>query len=123
VNDLSKGDAGSRQFGGYFSPHSSHQNGLDVDIRYIRNDGSEAPLNIAGPDSIYYDPDATVSVMNCLIANANVSMIFIDSVHAGLSGSILHNLAGHSDHFHVRIFDPDGDNKRLSLSKAIEGGK
>lgn len=27
----------SRQLGGAFSPHVEHQNGLDVDVRYVRN--------------------------------------------------------------------------------------
>jgi murein endopeptidase len=37
----------SRQGGGSFLPHTSHQNGLDVDARYFRMDGQEAPLNLA----------------------------------------------------------------------------
>ncbi len=36
----------SRQGGGPFLPHGSHQNGLDVDIRYVRNDGQDGPLDL-----------------------------------------------------------------------------
>ena len=99
-------------FTNYYSPsdtdHVSHQNGLDVDVRYVRNDGQETSLNIAGSDSIYYDVEATATLMNYLIANANVTLIYIDTVHAHLTDNILHHWPGHEHHFHVRIEDPDG---------------
>ncbi len=109
VGDMSKGDAQTQQFGGLFPPHSCHQNGLEADFRYVRNDGQEIGLNIAGSDSIYYDVDATVDLMNFLIDNANVTIIYVDTVHAGIvvSDPIRH-LSGHQDHFHVLILDPDG---------------
>ncbi len=109
ANDLSQGNAQTQEFGGYWEDHSCHQNGLEVDIRYVRNDGQEIGLNIAGPDSIYYDVDATIDLMNFLIDNANVTIIYVDTVHAWIvvSDPIVH-LPGHSDHFHVRIEDPDG---------------
>jgi len=111
IGDLSHGDATSHQFGGQFPPHSCHENGLEVDIRYVRNDGAELPLNIAGPDSLKYDISATADLMNYLIANGDVVLIYIDTAHAYLTDSgqdILHHWPGHSDHFHVRISDPDG---------------
>lgn len=109
VGDMSIGDAQAQAFGGPFPPHSWHQNGLDVDFRYVRNDGNEIGLNIASSDSIYYDVDATVALMNFLLDNANVTIIYVDTVHAGIvvSGPIRH-LSGHQDHFHVQILDPDG---------------
>lgn len=108
VGDLSWGDAQTQQFGGRFDPHECHQNGLEADFRYVRNDGQEISLNIAGPDSIYYDPGATAELMNSLIANGTITVIYIDTVHAYLVGDILEHRVGHSDHFHVRIEDPDG---------------
>jgi murein endopeptidase len=99
-------------FTNYYNPdsldHVSHQNGLDVDVRYVRNDGQEIGLDIASADSIYYDPQATADLMNSLIQNGNVTVIFIDTAHAHLEGDILQDLEGHSNHFHVRIEDPDG---------------
>jgi len=97
----------SKQNGDSFPPHKSHQNGRDVDIRYVRKDSTEAPLHIKdNPQD--YDNNATAHLMNCLIANGEVTVIYIDTVYAHLKGDILRHCAEHQDHFHVRIEDPDG---------------
>lgn len=111
--DFGFGDM-SLQTGGNFPPHISHQNGLDVDMRYIRTDGSQQPLNIATQPSLY-DVDATVDLMNILIyaGEGTVTDIFVDTNYAQImnaSGNILKHADGHTDHFHVRIQDPDGTN-------------
>lgn len=107
VGDLSWGDQYTQQFGGPWD-HSCHQNGLEVDIRYVRNDGLDTSLNIAESDSVYYNPAATSFLMNRLIDHADIEVILYDSVHAGILGWPLLHWPGHSDHFHVRIEDPDG---------------
>jgi hypothetical protein len=108
VGDLSKGNDATQEFGGSFPPHSSHQNGLDVDVRYIRNDGQETPLNI-GNNPEYYDVWKTETLIRCLALYANVQLVYIDSVHAGFYiDGLTRDYPGHSDHFHVRIADPDG---------------
>lgn len=112
VNDLSRGNAATQQFGGYFSPHSCHQNGLEVDVRYVRKDNQEAGLDIAGADSAQYDTTATCALITYLLANADVDSIFIDTIHAGLIYPLFRHASGHSDHFHVRILDPDGTNNK-----------
>ena len=112
VGDLSNGDQYTQQFGGYFYPHSSHQNGLDVDIRYVRNDGLEIGLNLADSTQLqYFDEEATKALLMYLIANADIDSIFVDGVHSTLTQmgySFIVHKSNHSDHFHVRIVDPDG---------------
>lgn len=98
----------SLRYGGPWPDHSSHQNGLDVDIRYVRNDDLDTTLNIAEIDSVYYDLRATIILMNCLVDNGNIQVIFHDSVHSHVVGGPLMHWPGHSTHFHVRIEDPDG---------------
>lgn len=113
VNDLSRGDASTQQFGGYFGPdHSCHQNGLEVDVRYVRKDDQEAGLNIAGADSAQYDTIATCILISYLLTNADVDSIFIDTIHAGMTCPVFRHASDHSDHFHVRILDPDGTNNK-----------
>ncbi|MDD3731052.1 MAG: penicillin-insensitive murein endopeptidase [candidate division Zixibacteria bacterium] len=103
---ISIGDL-SLKYGGTFAPHGCHENGLEVDIRYVRNDGQEAVLNIAkNPE--YYDIEKTQFLINRLIFNAKVELIYCDTVNIGLKGGPLVHRDGHSDHFHVRIVDPDG---------------
>jgi hypothetical protein len=96
----------SRAGGGGFSPHAAHQNGLDVDVRYVRNDGQEAPLNFdANPTQ--YNQSATQSLVSQFCVLGGASSIFVDS-RANLSASCVVNVSGHNDHFHVRFPDPDG---------------
>jgi len=110
VGDLSKGDQYTQQFGGYFPPHSCHQNGLEVDIRYVRNDDLDSALNIAWYPE-YFDEFATEILIRYLIRNAHIELIYVDTLHSSLNHigySFILHLSGHSDHFHVRIIDPDG---------------
>ncbi len=109
VGDLSWGDAYYESFGGYWSDHVCHQNGLEVDMRYVRNDTFEVALNIASTDSIYFDEEKTGKLIDFLIAHANVHYIYIDTLHTSIRRTgITFHLGGHSDHFHVKIVDPDG---------------
>ena len=112
INDLSHGDLGTLTFGGYFFPHSSHQNGLDVDVRYVRSDGDTGMPNIAlNPED--YDTAATSTLMNRFILNGRVEKILVDMDNIGFTGPLLRHEGGHSDHFHIRIIDPDGtENKK-----------
>jgi hypothetical protein len=92
----------------------SHQNGLDLDIRYLRLNGDTIPLNLASPDSVFYDLDATVDLGSCFMAAGNIQYIFIDTIYAHISRrgfeSIVVHDTSHRNHFHVRIRDPDGPN-------------
>jgi len=111
VGDLSWGDAATQQFGGSWpgGDHACHQNGLEVDVRYVRNDGVEGGLNIAD-DPWHFDEDATTDLISYLLRRANVDSIFVNGDYSSLdtiAGFIVHK-GGHSDHFHVRIVDPDG---------------
>jgi hypothetical protein len=111
VGDLSKGDQYSQQFGGYFWPHDCHQNGTEGDFRYVRNDSQEVGLNIGSADSIYYDVEATVALMEYLFANSN-SIYIIVSPHCHITfigiTAVYDQTGEHDTHFHLRIEDPDG---------------
>lgn len=110
----------SRQSGGVFynqaepskRDHLSHQNGLDVDVRYMRSDGGEAGLDFADPNSrVWYDSAATRVLMQCFRSQGAVVRIFVDTDYVKIvfPGVTLHDPT-HRNHFHVRIRDPDGAN-------------
>jgi len=98
----------SLRHGGYMTPHSSHQNGLDVDVRYVRNDGFSTGLNLnKEPDK--FDTVATIQLMNYFIQNGNVTLIYVNMTLTGITTSdvsVIQHDAGHYDHFHVRIAKP-----------------
>ena len=102
----------SLRYGGQFGIHSCHQNGTEADFRYVRNDGLEDPLNISTSDSIYFDVSATVALMSYLLDNSNSIKIYLSSYCRGkiifTEIDTVYDTAGHHDHFHWRIQDPDG---------------
>ena len=93
--------------GGLFRPHSSHQNGLDADVRYVRADGRAAPLDIRlQPDA--YDPVATRALIDAFIELCPVHVIFTDLDYLQFTNDdvarpVLMTARGHSNHFHVRL--------------------
>ena len=79
-----------------FPPHSSHRDGLQIDIRPIRLDGSEAPVNWR---SSQYDRAATQQLVDILRSNQNVlNVYFNDPQIKGVSP-----LQGHNDHLHIEV--------------------
>ena len=99
------GDMSLRQ-GGAFPPHISHQNGRDVDLRYVRRDRRQVPLDLRfEPDA--YDADATKAVFEAFFTHCNVDAIFVDIDRldftvSGQEERIIH-VGGHSNHYHVRL--------------------
>lgn len=103
VNDL------SLRHGAHFPPHRSHQSGLDVDVRYVRRDGEDAPLDLRYHPEVY-DPVATQDLMQLFVEHCPVEVIFADLERLQFSRSalgrdvhLLRQASGHSNHFHVRL--------------------
>lgn len=103
----------SKQYGGYFSPHGSHQNGLDFDGRYVRVDRELNPLDIAW-NSSDYDEDATKNMFSAYKdVYSDIQYIFVDTEALGFdllvnNVSIFYDEEGHSNHYHLRIKCPSG---------------
>lgn len=100
--------------------HDLHRRGLDVDVRYVRNDFLETPLNICDdppdPDNKYH-LELTLELLETFLKMGNgedgapkIVEIYIDKTASGLDNPLFIDAAGHCDHFHVRIADPDGIN-------------
>jgi hypothetical protein len=99
IADISRrhgGDFGV-QFGG--RGHTSHQNGLDVDVLYPRLDGRER-----APDSDTQVDRRLAQDLVDLFIRAGARVVFVDP-HLGLTGPrrIVRPLAYHDDHMHVRF--------------------
>ncbi|MCD6249474.1 MAG: hypothetical protein J7J98_03985 [candidate division Zixibacteria bacterium] len=119
INDISEGDETTQVFGGYWSDHpgGSHQNGLDVDIRYIRKDNELQGLSLktqAGRDA--YDAPATARMLTDLIRNGSIIKIILSPHHSlrfppdTSRAYVVVTDTSHDDHIHLRIEDPDGTN-------------
>jgi hypothetical protein len=95
----------SIQLGGY-SGHNSHQNGLDVDVRYVKKNGAEGSFNFDTDDKdLLYDGPATQDLVDAFVAEGATD-VFADE-RAELNG--VQEISGHQHHFHVRFADPDGE--------------
>jgi hypothetical protein len=111
----------SLQPGGSWKPdHNTHQQGIDVDIRYVRKTspftGEGASLDIViNPADL--DTNITIDLLNCFgyrPAGNEVDFVFIHySLYDVMELPVpdwLISRTDHSNHFHVRILDPDGPN-------------
>ena len=98
--------------GGSMAGHSCHENGLEVDVRYMRNDATEAPLNLS-TQSTYYDKTLTIAVLQAFVDTGVVDLIYVDPAaditSVDVPGVVVDKTGVHVDHFHVRLLDPDGD--------------
>lgn len=76
--------------------HTSHRTGKNVDIRPMRLDHANEPVDIFSAD---YDREATRLLVKSLLAHANVDQIlFNDSEIEGVTP-----FAGHDNHLHVKM--------------------
>jgi len=123
----------SAREGGDIDPHGSHENGLDVDIGYFKNDGQEyvptrsdpyaPPMVLAnGTLSPNFDVARNWEFVKALHRHGNVQAIFIDTklkaalvAHARSKGettkyarviSTMVHVENHQDHLHVRLNCP-----------------
>lgn len=110
--DLSLQNGGEFRVNGELQ-HESHQNGLDVDIRYVRKDRTEDIMNFdKNPDD--YDYWATLKLFEALWygSDGNIDVFYVDERAGSLEPANeaweVITLPNHHHHFHVRIKDPDG---------------
>jgi transposase-like protein len=117
--------------GGPFSPHKSHENGLDVDLGYVQVGVPEAEKRFVTVGRKTLDLARTWTFLRCLIASDRVSRVFMDAPmqgwlrealankHLPAAGlpldrlfqvksrtperAIIQAASGHGDHYHVRF--------------------
>jgi len=113
VGDLSKFGGGYWQNSDYSERHAQHQNGLEVDIRFLRLDAQNLPFDlkadsavVAGGGSSNYDLYGTIDLINCFLNTGWVDSIYLDSALVGFWGAHLSNHADHYNHFHVVALYP-----------------
>lgn len=89
--------------------HACHQNGLEVDMRYLSKKYFSDPLDISyQSETGYYDTTLTRILMKHIIQCCDVSLIYVDMDYLGFNNddlpqSVLVHMPGHSDHFHVEL--------------------
>ena len=89
--------------GGPFDLHASHENGLDVDIRMPRADGTEGQV---GPGS--YDRARTQAMVNHLVGRGAEFIFYGPNIKVTGPAGIVMIWPNHDDHLHIRFPDPDG---------------
>jgi len=104
IGDLSRPHGGvfDQRYGGL--GHASHQNGLDADIYYPRQD--HRLLAAYKPDLI--DRPLAQDLLDRFVAEG-VQFVFIGTrTHLHGPRKVVQVIAHHNDHMHVRIFPPKG---------------
>jgi murein endopeptidase len=114
VEDLSREHGGpfGKQYGGL--GHTSHQNGLDVDLLYPRTDGLE--LRAYEPSLV--DRELAQDLVDRFVA-AGAQKIFVGP-HLDLRGprKVVIPLVHHDDHLHVRIHNLSAASRRAQARAA-----
>jgi hypothetical protein len=94
--------------GGPIAGHASHQCGVDVDIRLMRNDGRELDVTCSDPA---YSQQLTQELVNLIRKTGPVQSIFFNDPRVrGVTWQ-----PNHHNHLHVRFRHPSGD-RETSLS-------
>ncbi|SOT98326.1 RHS repeat-associated core domain-containing protein [Xanthomonas arboricola] len=82
--------------GGTFPPHSSHRNGLDIDVRPMSIGGARNSVTWQSPS---YDRAATQRLVDTFYSTGYVQQIFFNDPK--ING--VKPLAGHDNHLHIRV--------------------
>ena len=90
----------SFKFGGYMSPHGTHQTGLNVDLRPCRKDLLQSPVTINQPN--FYDGVRTKLLIELFLADSNVDKILFNDSNIYKLPRVS-EWDGHHDHFHVTM--------------------
>ena len=115
IGDLSRPHGGvfDERFGGL--GHASHQNGLDADVYYPRQDGQE----LAATRPAQIEHALSQELVERFVA-AGAVRVFVGP-HTGLRGPkrIVQPLIHHDDHMHVRI-GPD-PKRQVRIGRSVAG--
>ncbi len=145
VERLQIGDMSLRN-GGFVGRHSSHQNGLDADIAYLRTNRSEQRVEhngwaerfvINGELTPNFDVQRNWELMRKFVATGRVTRIFVDSAikkafceYTSAIGTraaetetlrILRVWPHHHDHLHVRLSCPKNSPRCVSQHEPPTG--
>jgi peptidoglycan hydrolase-like protein with peptidoglycan-binding domain len=100
--EVSIGDI-SLEHGGDIAGHSTHEVGLDIDLRPIRTDSGQCSVGVRW-DSASYDRAATKALIDAIIDTApgHVKLIFFNDPQLNGYRGVVTPLTAHDDHLHVR---------------------
>ena len=88
----------SRRSGGTIDGHSSHQNGLDVDIRLPRRDGARGSAN---PGS--YDRSLAQGIVDHMVGRGASLVLIGPSLDLTGPSGVVVRWPNHDDHLHIRF--------------------
>jgi hypothetical protein len=94
----------SKPGGGPFSPHKSHQVGLDVDIRILRKDGREK-TRVCYREAAYSRP-LTQQLVDIIHANGVLGVKAIGFCDPQVQRVTCRGYEGHNCHLHARFCLP-----------------
>jgi penicillin-insensitive murein endopeptidase len=132
----------SKQGGGPVEPHDSHQNGTDMDIRYLRNnENGQSDIVNGSTISSNFLVKQQWELMKKTFQTGNVDIVFMDrvvkkalcdyaiSIHDYKRGEDtspaaeilkrIQHVDGHENHFHVRTKCIPGQDRRCGLVKYL----
>ena len=93
----------SKQPGGPFLPHETHQNGLNADIRYVMKNNTEARLDVRETYELF-SQEYTEALINLFIQHGATKIIIDPETKIQQTSIIILDSTGkHSNHIHVNF--------------------
>ena len=89
----------SLEFGGYMSPHGTHQDGIHIDLRPCRKDDLMLPVTYTAAE---YDQAKTKVLIDLFLSHKNVKNILFNDPEIYKLPRVSY-YDGHHDHFHVTM--------------------
>lgn len=89
----------SFEFGGYMKPHSTHQEGLNVDVRPCRKDNNQ--VGVLYTDTTNYDQEKTLFLIELFLEDKNVEKVLFNDPDIRKAIKNVSWCKNHDDHFHV----------------------
>lgn len=86
--------------GGFFKGHAGHRDGLSIDVRPVRTDKKEEPVDFRHSK---YDRAATQRLVDAILASGEVEMVYFND--PGIKG-VTPDKAGdrtHDNHLHIKV--------------------
>jgi hypothetical protein len=101
-------------------PQGTHQNGLNIDMRYLRNTNTEGPLDIVTQSSIY-SKSLTVELLNLFVSTGRIQSMTL-SPQSNITQSdvpgvplVFDQQGNHNNHIHLQLLDEDGPDSNNCL--------
>ena len=89
-----------------YDHHKSHQKGIEMDCRPVRNDYMTGQAARCSYQDKEYDLEATINLICLFVEHPRIKVVYFNDerVQKALGGGRVKSLLGHNNHFHAELW-------------------